>query len=604
MRMEYRRNYEVRPAKKGGLDLRLLKRLLGYMGPYRRFLFGAIVLLVVSKGLEAYVPIYIGEVTQSILSKTSLSEGEKFEAFSKVFYQSLAIFSLIALAYILDGVNVIVKNWIGQKSLFRLRMDVYAHIQSMPLGFFNKTAVGTLMTRTIHDVEQVNQLFSESIVPLTGSLILFIFVGAGLLFYDLRAAAVLFIILPVVFLLTNFFRVNQRRCFDKIRAIVSEMNAFVQEHLMGASTIRSFGLENEERRHFGEINYDLRSANIETIHYFALFFAGIDLIQSLSLVSIFAMLVAFPGAIAGFDAGTYFTFSLYILILFRPLSDLAERYNLLQSAIAAADRIFRVLDEKTEGFNEKGIPFQGGIESIEFNDVWFAYKGENWVLKGLTFALNKGESVALVGLTGAGKTTVMNLLLRFFEHQKGEIKINGIEIKHYSLSDLRGQFSVVLQDPEIFSGSLRENISLGNPRVQEKEIQEAIEFVNLSPLVSGFANGLDHILSERGKSLSAGQRQLVSLARAVANRRSGFILDEATANIDSMTEKTIQQVLKKLLHEKTSIIIAHRLSTIKDVDRIFVLHEGRVKEAGSHQELLQAGGIYEKLYRLQFLDEI
>lgn len=601
MKMEYRKSYEKRPLTKG-IDGGLVRRLLAYMRPYRFYLGFAILLLIFSKGLEALVPIYIGNITQMILAPYPEAD-DRLRAFSEVFTHCLIIFFLIALAYVLDAINVILRNWIGQKSLFRLRGDVYSHIQSMPLKYFNKTAVGTLMTRTIHDVEQVNQLFSESLVPLVGSFVLFVCVSVCLIFYDWRAAAVLFFVLPIVFALTNFFRVHQRRCYDKIRAIVAAMNAFVQEHLMGASTIRSFGLESEEKRHFEDLNHDHRSANIETIHYFALFFAGIDFIQSISLILIFAMLVFFSST-EGFDAGTYFTFSLYILMLFRPLADLADRYNLLQAAIAAADRIFRVLDETPEDFKKTGLSLSQGIQTIEFEDVWFAYKAESWVLKGLSFSLKKGESIALVGVTGAGKTTVMNLLLRFFEHQKGEIRINGNKIKDYSLSDLRGQFSVALQDPEIFSGTISENISLGNPSIQEEVIQKAIDFVNLRPVVERLQEGVKHKLSERGKSLSVGERQLLSLARAVANQRSGFILDEATANIDLATERIIQMVLKKLFQEKTSIIIAHRLSTIKDVDRIYVLHEGRVKEMGTHEVLLKAGGIYEKLYRLQFMDKI
>jgi ATP-binding cassette subfamily B multidrug efflux pump len=604
MKMKYHSKYDQRFVKQRGLDWSLIRRLMKYVQPYKYLFYGAILLLIVAKGVEAYVPIYIGYVTQTILSSVALEPIQKMQTLSIIIKHCIIIFSFITLAYMLDGVNVIVKNWIGQKSLYQLRIDVYSHIQSMPLEFYNKSAVGTLMTRTIHDVEQVNQLFSESLVPLVGSIILFFCVCIGLILLDWRAAIVLIAILPIVFVLTNFFRYHQRRCYDKIRAIVAALNAFVQEHLMGASTIRSFGLEKEEKRYFEEINEDHRNANIETIHYFALFFAGIDFIQSLALISVFAALVVFSGVGTAFDAGVYFTFSLYVLMLFRPLADLAERYNLLQSAIAASARIFQVLDleiENPKGTTNASLQEIGGIE---FDNVWFAYKDENWILRGLSFKVEKGESIAFVGITGAGKTTVMNLLLRFYDIQKGEIRINGKNIREFSLQELRRQFSVVLQDPEIFSGTILENITLNNPSITKEMVESVVDFVNLRSFIDSLPDGIEHKLFERGKSLSAGQRQLISFARAVAYNRNALILDEATANIDSNTEIIIQQLLKKILHGKTCIVIAHRLSTIKDVDKIFVLHAGVVKEQGTHQELLKNGGFYEKLYRLQFMDKI
>lgn len=603
MKVKYHRSYYKGSKKYKGLDWLLTKRLIAYLLPYKTFLFIAIALLVVSKGIEAFLPIYIGHLVQVVLGSSFRESLSSSITLSYITTHCFFIILLLFFAYILDSINVILKNWIGQKGLLELRTQVYEHIQKLPIDFFNKTPVGTLMTRTIHDVDQINQMFSESIVPLMGSLVLFICISIGLIIIDWRAAIVLFCILPIVFCLTNFFRHNQRRCYDLIRGIVSSLNAFVQEHLMGASTIRSFGLQEDEIRQFNEINEDHRNANVETIHYFAFFFAGIDFLQSLALICIFVVLAVETGQSTPFEAGTYFTFSLYVLMLFRPLADLAERYNLLQSAIAAADRIFQILDEKPEGLDEKSKHSIQEIDTIEFQDVWFAYRKDNWILKGLTFSIQKGESIALVGVTGAGKTTIMNLLLRFNDIQKGEIKINGKNIQEYPLNLLRKQFSVVLQDPEIFSGTIRDNISLGQKTITKERVDSVVNYVNLRSFVDTLSKGIDHYLSERGKSISAGQRQLVSMARAVAHDRSVLILDEATANIDSGTEKIIQDVLGKILHDKTSIVIAHRLSTIKDVDKIVVLHEGAVKELGTHSELLKHKGIYEKLYRLQFMDK-
>lgn len=570
----------------------LFWRLISYLRPYSRTFGLALTFLIVAKGIEAYVPIAIGNITQSILTQST--------TFSHVVSRCGSIFALLLFGYSLDAWNVFLKNRVGQKALFHLRTEVYQHLQNMNIHYYDKRSVGKLMTRTIHDVDQIQQMFAESIVPLIGSSFLFVSIVVGTFFVDWQVALVIVAILPFVFLLTNHFRVNQRRCYDRIRAIVGSMNGFMQEHLMGASTIRLFGLQKTEKEKFNDLNEDHCEAYIETIHYFAQFFAGIDFVQSLTLISVFGVLVFFADPITGFDAGVYFTFSLYALMLFRPLADLSERYNVIQSATAAAARIFHILDEKIEDPGpEPGEPLSE-IESIHFHNVWFAYKNEDWVLKGVSFEIKKGESTALVGMTGAGKTTILSLILRFYEFQKGEILINGLDIRSYSKSALRKQFSIVLQDPEIFSGTIAENIGLYQPNISLEQIESAVDYVYLRERIDQFSDGVQHQLAERGKSLSAGERQLLSMARAVAQGGSVLMLDEATANIDTPTERKIQEALHKILQEKTAIVIAHRLSTIKDVSRILVLHEGVVVESGSHQALLKKGGIYQKLYRLQF----
>lgn len=574
------------------VDRELVYRLWQYLRPYRKLVWLAVLILIVSKGIEAYVPVYIGQVTQTIL------EGNNSQL-PVIVQNSLAILGLLLFGYLLDSFNVLLKNIVGQRALFTLRADVYSHIQKMQIDFYNHQKVGTLLTRTIHDVDQINQMFAESLVPLIGSIVLFISVCICLLFLDWRVAVLLGIIIPFVYLITRTFSREQRRCYGLIRKAVAKMNAFVQEHLLGAATIRSFGLQNEEKKHFDELNWQHREANVETIHHFAKFFANIDFIQSFSLIAVFILLVYWIPSGGGFQAGTYFTFSLYVIMLFRPLSDLAERYNVLQSAVAAAERIFHVMDLKTEG--EGGDEEVLALDHLAFEDVWFAYQNEDWVLKGVSFEVKKGESIAFVGMTGAGKTTILNLLLRFYDYQKGRITINGKEITQYSLASLRRLFGVVLQDPELFSGTIRENICLGDSTIDEETLQRTITFMQLDAFLGKYTDGVDHVLTERGKDLSVGERQLVSMARAIAHDKSCMILDEATANIDTHNEKIIQEALQKIFHLKTSLVIAHRLSTIKDVTRIIVLHQGEVKEEGTHQELLKSKGIYEKLYRLQFL---
>lgn len=600
-KFQYKNNYQAERLESHSLDMVLIKRLLGYLRPYSLFLSIALVFMMISKVIEAIVPIYIGIITQKILSNISIIESDKQFILSSIITGCLIILALLALSYILDGFNVWLKSWIGQKALTTLRLQVYSHIQKMSLSYFDRHSVGRLMTRTIHDVEQINQMFSESVVPIIGSLMLFFCIGVGIVIVDWRIAVIVGLIMPFAWWRTNVFRINQRRCYETIRAIVAAMNIFVQEHLMGTAVIRNFGLQKQEKARFEDINMDHCNAYQESIHHFSLFIAFVDFFQNTALILAFVALVAFAPIDTGFSAGTFFTFSLYAVMLFRPLGDLAERYNVLQAAMAAAERIFHVLDHPTENEGPIQGPLLDEIETIVFEEVWFAYEGENWILKGLSFSVAKGESIAIVGVTGAGKTTIMNLLMRLYEFQKGSIKINGHDIREYPVHILRRQFSVVLQDPVIFSGTIAENISLYDPNITHDKINEVVDYVNLRQLVERFPEGLDHYLSERGKSLSTGEMQLISMARAVAHAGIILILDEATANIDTGTERIIQNALTKIMHEKTALVIAHRLSTVKDASRILVMSNGVVAESGAHQELLQLKGIYEKLYRLQFL---
>lgn len=583
--MKLIRDYYSERAEKKRFDWDVIKKLMRFLRPHRSLLVLSLILLLFAKAVEVSIPLFLGKITDYMLDSTQ--QGERVLAY--IISGCSWVFGLLLIGYFFDGVNVFIKSWIGQNAIYDIRNRVYNRIIHLPLNFYNQSSVGRLITRTIHDVDQLNMMFSEGIVPIIGSLFLFTGIFSCVIFLDWRVALVAAVLFPIAFLHTNYFRINQRRCYEAIRSIVSAMNGFVQENLMGALTIRRFGLHEREKRHFDEMNQDHATAYKETISYFAFFYAGIDLLQSLSLIAVFAVLVAFAPASQGFDAGTYFTFSLYALMLFRPLADLAERYNELQSAVASAGRIFDVLERREE---PKGGKLKlKEIETVAFDDVWFAYKDENWVIRGLSFSLNKGQSMALVGPTGSGKTSIQSLIMRFYEPQRGTILINGRSIKDYSTESLRSQFSVVLQDPVIFSGTLEENLSLGDPKVA---VDEVILKLNMQHLRSH--------LTERGRSLSAGEMQLIAMARALAHRRNFFMLDEATANIDTATEKLIQDVVKQLMSQSTSLIIAHRLSTVKHVDQIVVLSEGKLVEQGTHQQLMKMEGMYEKLYRLQFMD--
>lgn len=597
---DYGKAYPQERAEVKSLDFPLLKRLWVYLYPYKNWFYISIAFLLFSKAIEAYVPIMIGQISQHILNNINASLDIKEGLLDGIVQGVLVIVSLLVFSYFLDAANVFLKSWVGGKALYNLRRQVFIHIERMPLQFFEKHTVGRLMTRTIHDVEQIDQMFTESVVPLIGSIVLFFCMIVGIFFLNWKVGIVIITILPILFALTNHFRIVQRYCYDQIRSIVAAMNTFVQEYLMGSSTIRAFGLQNKEKAHFAQINEDQCEAYMESVQNFSFFIASIDFLQNLSLILVFAVLVYFSPVDLGFQAGTFFTFSLYALMIFRPLVDLAERYNVLQSAMAASERIFHTLDQVTEPYKNPSAVTLEEIESIDFDQVWFAYEEENWILKGMTFHAKRGESIALVGITGAGKSTIMSLLLRFYDYQKGSIKINGLDIRKYSLESLRRQFGVVLQDPVIFSGTIADNIKLYQSDITDEKIEQVIDYLNIRSFINRLPGGLDHKLTERGKSLSVGEMQLISMARAVAHQRSVLILDEATANIDSGTEKIIQDALKKILHNKTALVIAHRLSTITDADRILVLHNGLIGESGTHQELLRAKGIYEKLYRLQY----
>ena len=607
---KYHKQYSKEKAPSLAVDAQLLKRLTAYLRPYRYWIALCVLFLIASKAMEAVIPILMGQAMQSFLNGRLDSSVEQNLLLGALIHQTIFITGLMLLVYIIDAFSVVIKTWVGQKGIFNMRTAIFLHIQQLPLAYFDRHSVGTLMTRTIHDVDQINAMFSECVIPIFGSLLLFLGIGVGIFWIDWQLALLTLSILPIVWLLTRTFRLQQRRCYEIIRTIVSAMNSFIQEHLMGLSIIRNFNLQARERNKFREINDDHCTAYLETIKNFSFFISSIDFLQNIVLTLLFAGLLLFAPVETGFQAGTFFTFSLYVMMFFRPLADLAERYNILQSAMAAAGRIFHILDQPAEP-SQNGSPTAPlsallddaagqTVQVIAFEGVWFAYEGENWILKNVSFTLSHGESLALVGTTGAGKTSIMSLLLRFYDIQKGAITINGKDIRDYPLTQLRNMFSIVLQDPVIYSDSLADNISLYNPAITQDNIESAIDYVSLRATVERFPDKSRHALSEKGGSLSAGEMQLVALARAVAHERSVLILDEATANIDTRTEKIIQETLLRILSHRTSLVIAHRISTIQHVSRIIVLHHGEIKEMGSHQELLQRKGIYEKLYRLQF----
>ncbi len=576
----YHRTYEREKVHSNTIDYELLKRLFSYLQPYKGYVILSVVLMVLAKSVEIAVPVFVGKLTSEILVSSSDVTP------SHLFNWVLGLGAMLIIGYMLEAANVLIKNWVGQRALLSMRTEMYDAVQKMPVSFFDHQSVGRLMSRTISDVDQINQLYSESIVPIMGNFLLLSGIVIAVGFLSWQVALICLFVIPILWWQTHQFRKNQRRCFELLRAIVSGLNSFVQERLLGVSTIRVFGSQKRERAEFEEINDDHCSVNLESIHHLAVFTSGIQFVHNFVLIMIFAILVAFTVIPGVFDAGLFFTFSLYALMVFRPIADLAERYNVLQAAMAAGERIFDILDREREDY-QQGEPLDA-IYTIEFDDVWFAYQNDHWILRGLTFFVKKGESLAIVGTTGAGKTTILNLLLRFYDIQKGAIRINGRDIRTYQRSSLRQQFSVIPQDPTLFSGTIEQNISMH----ASKSTKQAMEYLNLANLDE------KQKISGNGNGLSAGEQQLITFARAAAHNGSVYILDEATANIDSASERQIQKAMLRILSEKTAIVIAHRLSTIQHAHRILVISQGKVAEQGTHSQLVQLKGIYEKLYRL------
>ncbi|MFP4624869.1 MAG: ABC transporter ATP-binding protein [Gemmatimonadota bacterium] len=579
-------------------DAQLMGRLLRYLKPYWwKVVLGVAILMIVA-GLEL-----LGPYLTKVALDTAIPEGD----FGLLGTLALVYGGALLLTFGLGYAQQVLTTWLGQRIMFDLRRQIFSHLQHQSLRYFDRNPVGRLMTRVTNDVEVLNQLFSSGIVTVFGDVFTLVFIVGVMLWMDWRLALVAFAVMPFVVLVAFVFRSRIRQAYRDVRVRLARINAFLQERITGVSIVQLFGREKKTVDAFGDINRDHLEAHLRSITYYALFFPVVELLTTIALA---AILVYGGGRLLDdtISVGVVTAFLMYARRFFRPIQDLSEKYNMLQGAMASSERIFKLLDTESDVRDPAepvALPSPGRGE-IEFRNVWFAYTRDDaaddwdWVLKDVSFHVRPGERLAIVGHTGAGKTTLVNLLMRFYEPQRGQILFDGVPLERIAQKELRERIGLVLQDVFLFSRSVEYNIRLGRTDIPDARVRQAATRVGADRHIDRLPRGYEEPLGERGSSLSVGQRQLLSFARAMAFDPRVLILDEATSSVDSELEHQIQQALETLLDGRTSLVIAHRLSTVQSADRILVFHHGELREAGSHAELLERGGLYARLHALQF----
>ncbi len=573
-------------------DSTLMRRLLGYLTPYWWQVALSLAAIIVGSMLQ---------LAQPYLTKLAIDEyiaRADFDGLDRIAFVYLGV---LVGGFVLTAVQTYTMQMTGQRIMFDLRMQIYGHLQRLDLRFFDRNPVGRLMTRVTTDVDVLNDMFTGGVVAVFGDVFTLLGIMIVLLLMDWRLALIAFSVLPLIVLITQWFRRHVRETYRNVRIWIARINAFLQEHITGMSTVQLFGQQSRTLEHFNSINATHRDANVDSILYYAVFYPAIEVVAALAA----SLIIWFGGGWVLADSltlGSLVAFLLYSQRFFRPISDMSEKFNVLQAAMASSERIFALLDTPVsiESPARPSIAGTAGAGRIVFDDVSFAYEGENDVLRHVSFEVAPGERVGVVGATGAGKSTLINLLLRFYDVSSGRILIDGTDVREMNLQALRRRFGLVLQDVQLFSGTIASNIRLGETTIGDDDVRRAAEAVHADRFIDRMAGGLAAEVGERGANLSVGQKQLLSFARALAFDPQVLILDEATSSVDTETELLIQDALHVLMSGRTTIAIAHRLSTIQDTDKILVLHKGELREMGSHQELLAQRGIYYRLYRLQY----
>ena len=591
-------------AKKKFFDVTALKRVFTFVRPYRMQFYSSLVMAVV---LAVFAPIrpYLIQLTVDaatgkashvpgwlnwFISNTSITDTERF-IISVTIFQVVFIFIETGVRFLFGFVT----SWLGQSVVKDMRITVYEKIVGLNLKQFDTTPIGTLTTRTINDIESINDIFSDGLIPIISDLLSIVITLATMFWIDWRLTLVSLIPFPILILATYYFKESVNKSFIRVRNAVAALNAFVQEHITGMAIVQAFAAENREYRKFNAINQEHRNANIKAIFAYSVFFPVVEIVLAVSI----GILVWWI-ADRQLEAGLLVSFILYLNQIFRPLRVIADKFNVIQMGIIASQRVFTVLD------NPDYVKHQGSYApatlagKIDFNHVWFAYTDEHYVLKNINFSIQPGETVALVGHTGSGKTSIISLLNRLYHIQKGSILLDDVNIEEYTLDALRSRIGVVLQDVFLFSGSVMDNVTLRNPNITEEQVVEAAKLIGVHDFIMQLPGGYHFNVMERGNTLSLGQRQLLSFIRALLYNPSILILDEATSSIDTESELLIQHAIDTLIAGRTSIVIAHRLSTIRKADKIIVLDKGEIKEMGTHEELLALGGFYSKLHSMQF----
>ena len=599
-------------------DSRLMKRLLKYLWPYKWHALTSFVLTVLSAPLVLAGPPLTKAAIDLFLAPDPTKPPSGFALFLKNladqwgFGGSAAMgITFIALVFLVANIAAfavqytqsIVMQAMGQYIMYDLRKQIFAHLQRLSLSFYDRNPVGRLMTRLTTDVDALNEMFTAGVIAIFGDVAMIFYIVIWMFEVNWKLALVSFSILPLLAMLTTWFRLGARSSFREVRVRIARINAFLQEHITGMPVVQLFNREEKEMRKFDEINQAHRKANIDTIFYYAVFYPAVEIIGAVGI----GLIIWFGGGQVLRGAATIGTLVAFIQLarsFYEPISDISEKYNILQSAMASSERIFKLLDEPvTIDSPEEPARIGRARGEIEFRNVWFAYKDEDWILKDVSFTVHPGERVAFVGHTGAGKTTITSLLLRFYDIQRGQILLDGIDIREIDLEELRSNFSIVLQDVFLFSGDIATNIRLGNRAISDTVLREAARQVHADTFIQRLPETYGAELRERGAGLSVGQKQLISFARALAFDPRVLILDEATSSIDTETELLIRDAVERLMEGRTSIVVAHRLSTIQSVDKIIVMHKGEIRESGKHQDLLSQRGLYWRLYQLQFYQD-
>jgi len=580
----------LQKKRKGSVDLYIVSRLLSYLKPYKTLISAAIALTIAGSFLGPLRPYLTKIAIDDYIAKGDL--------------KGLTLISvLIAGSILLDGIKQYITTWwtqiIGQKAVFDIRMDIFTHLQKLPARFYDRNPIGRLITRSTNDVESLNEMLSSGIITILGDLLQLFFIVVLMVWIDWQLTLIVLSILPLMIYATITFKNRVRAAFQDVLTHLARLNTFFQEHITGMTIVQLFNREEREFSKYAGINADHRDANIRTVFYFSIYYPLIEVLSAAA-----AGLVIWNSGIrllkADLTIGVVISFVQYIWLFFRPLQHLSDRFNVIQTAISSSDRIIRLLDEKEGIENPSGLHHLATFrESITFNNVWFAYDQENWILKDISFEIRHGEKIAIVGATGSGKTTLINILSRLYPFQKGSVTIDGIQLQNIPEPSLRKLVGVVMQDVFLFSGTIKENLAFGNPEVSDDAIRTAARIVGADRFIDQLPGNYEYKVLENGTGLSSGQKQLIAFVRALLYNPEILVLDEATSSVDTETESLIDLATARLMSDRTSIIIAHRLSTVQKADRIIVLHKGVIRETGNHQELLANRGLYYKLYLLQ-----